>query len=212
MITETTIMSTPAEIRLARRVFRHELEAIRGNWGWILALGIILIVVGTIAVGMPLAATLASAVAFGALLLVGGIAQLVGAFWTRDWSGFFLSLLMGVLYLVLGLIFLRHPGDALLAMTLLLACALMVGGLFRIIGSLMYQFPYWGWTLAGGVINLLLGIYIYSQWPFDSFIILGLFVGIDLIFTGWTWVMLALAVKNLGRPGTATRAGAAAPV
>ena len=61
-------MSTPAEVRLARRVLRHELEAIRGNWGWFLALGIILIIVGTIAVAMPLVASLASAVAFGSLL------------------------------------------------------------------------------------------------------------------------------------------------
>ncbi len=104
---------------------------------------------------------------------------------------------MGVLYVVMGVMFFRHPGEALIAVTLLLACAFIVGGLFRIIGSLMYRFPYWGWTLAGGAINLLLGIYIYSQWPFDSFIIPGLFVGIDLIFTGWTWIVLALAIKNL---------------
>ncbi len=191
-------MSTPAEIRLARRVMRHELEAIRGNWAWFLALGIILIVAGTLAVGMPFVASLASVVLLGTLLIMGGIAQLVGAFWTRDWSGFFLTMLMGVLYLVLGVMFLRHPGGALEAMTLLLTCGLMVSGLFRIIGSLMYRFPNWGWTLVGGVINLLLGIYIYSQWPLDSFFVLGLFVGIDLIFTGWTWVMLALAVKNVG--------------
>ena len=141
-------MSTQADARLARRVLRHELEAIRGNWGWFLALGIILIIVGTIAVGMPFVASLATAFTFGALLLVGGSAQLLGAFWTRDWSGFFLSLLMGVLYVVLGLLFLRDPGDVLVAMTLLLACVLMVGGLFRIIGSLMFQFPHWGWTLS----------------------------------------------------------------
>ncbi len=151
---------------------------------------------GTIAVGMPFAASLATAVAFGALLLVGGIAQLVGAFWTRDWSGFFLSLLMGILYVVLGLFFLRDPGEGLLAMTLLLACVLMVGGLFRIIGSLMYRFPHWGWTLVGGIINLVLGIMIWQQWPVSGLWVIGLFVGIDLIFTGWTWVMLALAVKK----------------
>jgi uncharacterized membrane protein HdeD (DUF308 family) len=104
-----------------------------------------------------------------------------------------------VLYLVTGLVFFRHPASAVAAVTLLLACALMVGGLFRIIGSLMYRFPQWGWTLVGGIIDLALGIYIYGLWPLDSFLILGLFVGIDLIFTGWTWVMLALAVKNLGR-------------
>lgn len=190
-------MSTPAELRLARRVLRHELEAIKGNWGWILALGIVLIVVGTAAVAMPFAGSLASIAFLGALLVMGGIAQLVGAFWARDWSGFFLTLLMGVLYLVMGAMFFRHPGDALIVVTLLLACAFIAGGLFRIIGSLMFRFPYWGWTLAGGTINLLLGIYIYSQWPFDSFFIPGLFVGIDLIFTGWTWIVLALAIKNL---------------
>ena len=85
-------MSTPAEIRLARRVLRHELEAITGHWRWILALGIVLIVIGTLAVMMPLAATLATALVLGSLLLLGGVAQLVGAFWTRDWSGFFLTL------------------------------------------------------------------------------------------------------------------------
>jgi uncharacterized membrane protein HdeD (DUF308 family) len=190
-------MSTPAEVRVARRVLRHELEAIRGTWSWILALGIILIVVGTIAVAMPVVAGLATAVTFGALLLMGGIAQLVGAFWTRDWSGFFLSLLMGVLYVVVGLLFLRAPLKAEMAMTVLLACVLMVGGLFRIIGSLMFQFPHWGWTLAGGAINLILGILIWQQWPEASLIVIGLFVGIDLIFTGWIWVMLSLALKNL---------------
>ena len=193
-------MSTPAEIRLARRVMRHELEAIQGSWRWFLALGIILIVAGSLAVGMPLVASLASVALLGSLLILGGIAQLVGSFWTRDWSGFFLSLLMGVLYLVLGLMFLRHPGGALSAMTLLLACGLMVSGLFRVIGSLMYRFPHWGWVLVGGVINLALGIYIYGLWPLDSFIVLGLFVGIDMIFTGWTWIMLSLAVKSVRLP------------
>ena len=190
-------MSTPAEVRLAKRVLRHELEAIKAHWVWVLALGIILIVVGMTAVGMPFVASLATAVAFGVLLLIGGAAQLAGAFWTRDWSGFLLTLLMGVLYAVLGLFFVRDPGDAILAMTLLLACVLIVGGLFRIIGSVMYRFPHWGWVLVGGVINLVLGIMIWQQWPFSGLWVIGLFVGIDLIFTGWTWVMLALAVKKV---------------
>lgn len=194
-------MGTPAEVRLARRVLRHELEAIHAHWAWFLALGIILIVVGMIAVGMPFVASLATAMTFGVLLLVGGAAQLVGAFWTRDWSGFLLSLLMGVLYSVLGLFFLRDPGDALLAITLLLACALIIGGLFRIIGSAMYRFPQWGWVLVGGIINVVLGIMIWQQWPVSGLWVIGLFVGIDLIFTGWTWMILALSVKNVRRLG-----------
>jgi uncharacterized membrane protein HdeD (DUF308 family) len=194
-------MSMPAEARLARRVLRHELEAIRGHWVGFLALGVVLVLVGTVALAMPVVTTFASAFALGVLLLLGGAVQLVGSFWTRDWSGFFLGLLMGVLYVVLGIMFLRHPGDAVAAMTLFLACALMVGGLFRIIASLLYRFPHWGWTLAGGVINLILGIMIWQQWPEASLWVIGLFVGIDLIFTGWIWIILALSVKNL-RPQT----------
>ena len=190
-------MSSPAEIRLARRVLRHELEAIKGHWVWILVLGIILVLVGTLAVMMPLVATQATALVLGLLVLMAGVAQLVGAFWTRDWSGFFLTLLMGVLYAVLGVMILRAPVKAELALTLLLACVLMVGGLFRIIGSLMFRFPHWGWTLTGGAINLLLGILIWQQWPEAALWVIGLFVGIDLIFTGWTWVMLSLALKNV---------------
>jgi uncharacterized membrane protein HdeD (DUF308 family) len=192
-------MSTPAEVRLARRVLRHELEAIRAHWVWFVTLGIVLIVVGTIAVAVPFVASLATAMTFGVLLLIGGVAQLTASFWTRDWSGFLLSLLMGVLYSVLGLLFLRDPGDALLAMTLLLACVLMAGGLFRIIGSVMYRFPHWGWVLVGGIINLVLGIMIWQQWPVSGLWVIGLFVGIDLIFTGWTWLILALSVKRLRR-------------
>jgi uncharacterized membrane protein HdeD (DUF308 family) len=196
-------MSNAAEIRLARRVLRHELDAIKGKWAWILALGIVLIIAGTLAVAMPLVATLATALVLGCLLLMGGIAQLVGAFWTRDWSGFFLSLLIGVMYLVLGLMFLSAPVKAEMVMTLVLACGLMIGGLFRIIGSLMYQFPHWGWTLVGGGLNLVLGLLIWHQWREAALWVIGLFVGIDMIFTGWTWVMLSLAVKNLKvRTGT----------
>jgi uncharacterized membrane protein HdeD (DUF308 family) len=193
-------MSTAAEIRLARRVLRHELEAIKGHWKGVLSLGIVLVLVGTVAVMAPHVATLATALVFGSLLLLAGIAQLVGAFWTRDWSGFFLTLLMGVLYAVLGVMIVRAPVRAELALTLLLACLLIIGGLFRIIGSLMFRFPHWGWMLAGGAINLLLGILIWQQWPEAAFWVIGLFVGIDLIFTGWTWVIISLALRNAKVP------------
>ena len=72
-----------------------------------MALGIVLIVVGTLAIGAPFIASLATALTLGVLLVAGGIAQLVGSFWTRDWSGFFLMLLMGLLYVVVGLLFLN---------------------------------------------------------------------------------------------------------
>lgn len=195
-------MSTGTEFREVRRVLRHELEVIRGQWVWLLVLGIVLVVAGTLAIGAPLVASLATAMVIGALLLVGGAAQCVGSFWTRDWSGFFLMLLMGVLYIVVGLLFLNRPVSALEALTLLLACSLMVSGVFRIVGSLTQRFPHWGWIFFGGVLDLVLGILIWQQWPFSGFWVIGLFVGIDMIFNGWTWIMLALRLKNLPRPSS----------
>jgi uncharacterized membrane protein HdeD (DUF308 family) len=196
-------MSTPTEIPEIRRTLRHELEVIRGQWVWLLTLGIVLVVVGTLAIGAPFIASLATALTIGALLLVGGAAQLVGAFWTRDWSGFFLMFLMGVLYIVVGLLFLERPVSALEVLTLLLACSLIVSGIFRIVGSLMSRFPQWGWVCVGGVINLLLGILIWRQWPVTGLWVIGLFVGIDMIFNGWTWIMLALRLKSLPRASAA---------
>ncbi|APW61758.1 HdeD family acid-resistance protein [Paludisphaera borealis] len=181
-----------------RRNLRHELEAIRGRWIWLVILGIAMVVFGTLAIGAPLIASVATAFTLGVLLLMGGAAQLVGAFWTRDWSGFFLVLMMGVLYIVVGLLMLNRPIEALEAMTLLVACGLMVGGLFRAIGSISYQFPQWGWVFVGGLIELALGIMIWMQWPAASLWVIGLFVGIDMIFSGWTWIMLGLRLRHLG--------------
>lgn len=195
-------MSTELD-RRARLALRHELDAIRGEWGWFLALGIALIVLGVIAVGASVLVTFATVMVFGVLLVIAGIAQGVGAFWARGWTGFFLSLLVGIFYLILGLLFIRDPGGAALAMTLLLAAFLMVSGIFRMIGSLTFRLPSWEWMFVSGLINLLLGILIWAQWPFSGLWVIGLFVGIEMIFNGWTWVMIALAVRGLGTKATA---------
>jgi uncharacterized membrane protein HdeD (DUF308 family) len=105
---------------------------------------------------------------------------------------------MAVLYVVVGLLMLNRPVEALEAMTLLLACALMIGGLFRAIGSISYQFPQWGWVFVGGLIELALGVMIWMQWPYASIWVIGLLVGIDMIFSGWTWIMIGLRLRRLG--------------
>jgi uncharacterized membrane protein HdeD (DUF308 family) len=179
-----------------RRILRHELETIRANWGWFLALGIVLVVAGTLAIGLPLLTSLAVTLTLGIMLVAGGVAQLVGAFWTRDWSGFFLVLLLGVIYVVTGGAFIAKPVEAAAALTLLIACALIVSGVFRIVGTLAYQFPQWGWIFLGGVLNLVLGVLIWIQWPQSGLWVIGIFVGIDMIFSGWTWIMLALRLKS----------------
>src|SRR5262249_58453285 len=86
-----------------RKLLRHELQAIRGKWIWLVVLGIVLIVLGTTLISSPVVATLATVTALGALILVGGVAETIGAFWCREWSGFFLELLSGILGVVVGL-------------------------------------------------------------------------------------------------------------
>ena len=181
---------------------RHDLTALRGNWLWFVLLGVALIVLGCIALGSVWIAGLATALAIGALLVVSGVAEIVGAFWSRRWSGFFFHLLSGLLSLVVGVLFLRAPVDAVLALTLLLACLLMVGGIFKIVAALSYRFGAWGWPLVSGVIDLILGVMIWLAWPESALWVIGLFVGISLVFRGFNWIGLGLALRTLPRAGT----------
>jgi uncharacterized membrane protein HdeD (DUF308 family) len=177
----------------------QELHSLRDNWGWLLAVGIALIVLGVVALGSE-ATPLAVALTFGFLLLMGGGAEIAAAFLARQWSGFFLHLLFGVLYLVVGMLMIIHPGVAVDALTLMLAAAFLAGGLLRIIIALSHRFSNWGWVLLNGVITFLLGVMIWQRWPEASERVIGLVVGIELIFAGWSWVALALAVRSLPKP------------
>jgi uncharacterized membrane protein HdeD (DUF308 family) len=181
---------------------RHELDALRGNWLWFVILGSALLVLGVIALGSVVIASLAAAVAIGLLLLLGGVAEAFGAFWCRGWSGFFMHLLSGVLSIVVGLLFLRAPVGALAALTLLLACFLMVGGIFKIVAAIGYRFAAWGWPLVSGIIDLILGVLIWQEWPASALWVIGLFVGINLLFRGVNWIALGLALRALPRPAS----------
>jgi uncharacterized membrane protein HdeD (DUF308 family) len=181
---------------------RHELSAIRGNWFWFVILGAVLIILGIVALGSVVIASLAAAVVIGFLLLVAGAGEVIGAFWCRGWSGFFLHLLSGVLSIVVGLLFLRAPIEALAALTLLVACFLMVGGIFKIVTALSYRFAAWGWPLASGIIDTLLGVMIWWEWPASALWVIGLFVGISLLFRGFHWIALGLALRTLPQPTT----------
>jgi len=194
-------MSTTYEVSPMTQL-GHQLTALRGNWLWFVLLGAALIVLGFVALGAVPIASLATAVVIGALLLGSGIGDIIGAFWCRAWSGFLLHLLSGVLSVVVGALFLRAPGDALLALTLLLACLLTVGGIFKIVAALSYRFGAWGWPLVSGIIDLILGVLIWQEWPASALWVIGLFVGISLVFRGFNWIGLGLALRSLPRAGT----------
>ena len=180
-----------------RKAIRHELQAIRGKWIWLVALGIALIVLGTILLGSPVIATLATVTVLGALILVGGAMEVVGAFWCQEWSGFFLALLSGILGVVVGLMLLGNPIQGGITLTVLLASFLFVGGIFKAVAAFAHRFEGWGWLLLSGVIDVVLGVLIWRELPMSGLTIIGLLVGISLIFRGVSWLMVGFGLKRL---------------
>src|ERR1051326_4375925 len=122
-----------------------ELAGLRKSWLWLVLFGAVLIILGTVAISVALLATIATVFLFGVLFLIGAFAQVANAFWGRKWRGFFLHLLAGILYLIVGLIMIEHPLRAAAALTLMAAAVLLVSGLFRVILSLSERFHGWGW-------------------------------------------------------------------
>jgi uncharacterized membrane protein HdeD (DUF308 family) len=174
-------------------------------WIWFLILGIVLILLGIVALGSPFVVAVTSVLLFGCLLLGGGVVQIVNAVLARSWRGFFVHLLAGVVHLLLGGLMVEQPARAAVDLTLVLALAFVIGGALRIIHCLIERFPDWQWVLLNGAVTLVLGIAIWRRWPEASYWVIGTFVGIDLIFNGWSWVMLAFVVKAPA-PGSATPA------
>ncbi|RDI43349.1 HdeD family acid-resistance protein [Aquicella lusitana] len=186
----------------ALKVNYQELLVITKNWGWFLAWGIVFIVLGIAAISAATIATFISVVFLGLLLFLGGVVVIVDSFtsWRQKWGGFLLHLIMGLLYLVAGLMVIYSPVLATVSLTLVLGVFFIVQGLFRIIYSLTIQLLNWGWNLFNGIITLFLGIIIMANWPEASLYIIGLFVGIDLLFCGWTYVMIALSARSFPGP------------
>jgi uncharacterized membrane protein HdeD (DUF308 family) len=179
---------------------RHELSHMRDKWFWFFLLGILLVAGGTLAISYPFVTSASVAIILGAILMVEGIATVVGAFWAGKWSAFLLHVLVGVLYVVAGFTITESPLESVAIMTLFIAAFLVVLGIFRIVAALTVRFPQWGWALLNGVVTLLAGLIIfrlYRNCPANAFWIIGLLVGLELLFNGWTWIMMALAIRNL---------------
>src|SRR5215471_16710896 len=180
-------------------------EELRRYWGWYLALGIVLIVLGTIAIGSTFVMTIASVFFFGWLLIIGGIMEVIHAFWHKRWAGFFLDLLTGILYVVAGWMMVTNPAESALLLTLLIAMFLVFEGVFRIVAALAVRYPHWGAVLLNGVISLVLGMLIWRRWPVSGLWVIGLFVGIEMLLNGWSLVMLSMTGRNLPEEAAAGR-------
>ena len=174
------------------------LKVLRAKWGWIVALGVVFLIAGFIALGSAVAATASAVMIIGIMMIMGGAAEIVAAFSVKGWGKFAVWMLLGLLYVGAGIIAIGNPFAAASILTLMLGAALVAGGVLRIFlaFSMKSAGKPWGWVVVSGLVTLLLGAMIIAQWPASSFFVLGIFLGIDLIFIGSGWVTMGLALKN----------------
>lgn len=174
------------------------LSEVRGKWGWFVALGFALLVFGFIAAGNLLWATVVTVYYVGMLMIVGGVVYLGHAFQVKAWKDTIHWVLSALLYLAAGVLAFVNPILTSKVLTLFMACALLVSGLFRIFVALRARGEGggWGWLLAGGVVTALAGIVFLIGWPVNSLWLLGLFLAFDLAMQGWALIGFGLALRK----------------
>jgi len=173
------------------------IDEVRKHSTWFLAIGIALVILGMVAIGYAVEMTIVSVMFLGWLLIIGGLFEVIHGFSRRLWSGFFINLLGGVLYTVAGVVMVANPALAAVTLTLVIAIILIVAGLFRLFIAFTTPLHHRGWLILNGAISILLGVMIWRSWPVSGLWVIGLFIGIDMVFDGWTEIMLALSVRSL---------------
>jgi uncharacterized membrane protein HdeD (DUF308 family) len=191
---------------MARTRFRSGLAEVDRRWGWYFALGFFLIALGSIAAGMAVATTLLTVTVLGWLLLGAGAALVIHSFLTGRWSGFLLSLATGAMSLIAGIAMLRYPLSGAAAITLMVGAILVAEGIYRSVASIVMQLPNWGWSLVSGIVSIALGALLVLSWQAASLMFLGLYVGIDLVLHGISWIMFSLGVHSLAAEMEVTEA------
>jgi len=193
-------MKHKGEIIMSQDIQKIEspiMEGVKKNAGLTIATGIIMMLMGLLAMGSPFIAGLSVAVMVGVVLIIGGIGQLVFAFRT---SKQILTIIFGVLTVIVGIYMLSNPSAALATLTVFLAAYLIVSGIFEAMMSFQVKPDKgWGWALFSGILSVLLGVMIWSQFPLSGAWAIGILVGVRLFFSGWTLLMFGFGVRQMTR-------------
>ena len=173
------------------------LAPLRAKSGWIIALGVVYLLSGLVALGSVVFATVATVFVVGIMMVIAGVAEVFNAFQLKSWGKFLVWLLLGVLYIVAGFVTFENPLLAAALLTLMLGFALVASGIMRIFlaFSMMEGTP-WIWVVLSGLITLLLGAVILVHWPISSLFILGVFLGVDLVFAGISWISIGFGLRK----------------
>ncbi len=172
-------------------------QNLQANRGWLLVLGIAYVILGWVAIGYPMAATIAIEMLLGYILLVGGVIAIVGSFFSGNWKNLILILLSGILYIFVGFFLVTNMKEGVITLTLLLAAFLLVEGIFKIIHSFQVKTAQnWVWILISGLASVILAIMIWAEFPQSSAFVIGLLVGIYFLINGFSLIMFSFALKD----------------
>jgi len=173
-------------------------QSLKANRGWLLVLGIAYVILGWVAIGYPMAATIAIEILLGYILLVGGAISVVGSFFSGNWKNLILILLSGILYIFVGFLLVTNMKEGVITLTLLLAAFLLVEGIFKIIQAFQIQTAQnWIWILISGIASVILAIMIWAEFPQSSAFVIGLLVGIYFLINGFSMIMFSFALKDV---------------
>lgn len=182
---------------LARFDDRH-LPQFGKNANRFLIWGIVLLILGCLAISAATFTTLVTVVFLGFIIFLSGATMAIDTltFWWNKWGGFFIHGIIAILYMLVGLMLILNPIEGSISLTFLLGVFYIIAGIFRLFFSFALRLPHWGWGFFNGLVSLLLGVLILLNWPEASLFIIGLFVGIDLVVSGIAYIMASLAAKR----------------
>lgn len=171
---------------------------LKRNANWFIFFGVIVTLLGITGLGMVVTLTLTSMIYFGVLLLVRGGVELLAAYRSREWAGFFFHLISASIGAVAGLVMVTRPAMAAETITLFIGTLFMVEGMMLIFAGLIYRFPSWGWMLANGLITFILGLMLWQELRSGLWFI-GTLIALEIITTGVSYVALGLFGRRLAR-------------
>lgn len=187
-------MSMQPELEALRR---QVAEALQAHWKLFLIQGLVLVVLGLLAVALPQIATFAIEMLIGWLFLVGGIVRTIAVLRARHAPGYGWSLLVAGLAAALGLVLLVQPMAGVLTLTTILIAFFIIEGIAAVVIALEFrpQLGNWMWVLLSGAVDLVIAILIWQGWPSTATWAIGLLVGINMLVLGFSLVMTALAAR-----------------
>jgi uncharacterized membrane protein HdeD (DUF308 family) len=175
---------------------RSVIESLRPRWRWIVALGVLIAGMGVAALVLVVSATIASVYTIAVFMIVAGAAEIATGLSAKTWRRFVVWIIAGLAYIVVAVFALAQPLIAAPLFTLLMGAGMIATGVVRIYLGAYLGAPLRGPVLLAGVLTALVGILIVAGWPANRFVILGVFLGLDLAFWGAAWIGFGLRLRR----------------